>query len=135
MAYPKMKRHAETIITVLTSESCAYGCLLSALTFADALISTRVPCGTSSGEYEEPCGLPQTADDERHTTSELQAVCQTRSSLKYIVEFTNLLHDIHATKRAAKVDSTEDDLCHERVLDSYGLEDGRAILGVRVHSE
>ena len=48
---------------------------------------------------------------------------------------TYLLHDVHAAECAAKVDSTENNLCHERVLDSYGYEDGRTILYVEVRSE
>ena len=40
----------------------------------------------------------------------------------------HLLHDIHPSKRAAKVHSAQDDLCDIRVADPDRLENRRAIL-------
>ena len=41
---------------------------------------------------------------------------------------SHLLHDIHPSKRAAKVHSAQDDLCDIRVADPDRLENRRAVL-------
>ena len=83
---------------------------------ADAGVRRRVLGGTCSREDEEPRGLPDTANDEGATTAEV-------------------LHDVDAAERAAKVDGAEDDLGDIRVGDADGLEDRGTVLYMNMKSE
>ena len=79
---------------------------------ADALVRGRVLSSTGGGEDEQPNGLPDTAEDKRDTTSEG-------------------LHDVETAERAAEVDSTENDLRDEGIVDTDRLEDRCAVLDER----
>ena len=76
---------------------------------ANALVADGILRGTGSGEDEEPCGLPHTAQDERPPPAEM-------------------LHNVDAAECAAEVNTTENDLGDEGVRDADGLEDRRAVL-------
>ena len=60
-------------------------------TLANTLVGRRILCGTRGGEDEEPHGLPYTANNEWHATTEP-------------------FHNVEAEERATEVDSTENNL-------------------------
>lgn len=78
-------------------------------TFADALIISRVLGSTGRSEDEEPCRLPDTTNDQGHTTTEL-------------------LHNVQTTEGAPKVNGAKDDLGDEGILNTNGLEDGSTVV-------
>ena len=104
----------------------AVGGRSSELTLSDALVVFRVLHGTSCSEDEQPRRLPYAADDERVAASELAKPVSTRTRREMCA--TNLLHDVHAAESANKVDGSENDLVHERVLDADRFEDRCAVL-------
>lgn len=114
MAYPNMKKQAETIITAIKRSvniKTEYKQARCQLTYADTLIPRCrwIFRRSSSRKHDEPRSLPEPPCNQRHATPEL-------------------LHDVQSSERTEEVDCAEDDLRDERVGDADILKHRRAVV-------
>lgn len=86
--------------------------------------------GTDTGEDEQPCRLPDTSNDQglKQGASQHASACEI-AGVDTNPSSAKPPHDPDSDERAAKVDSSQDNLRNERVLDSDRLEDCCAVAG------
>ena len=124
-----MNMQAETIITVSSASKYMF------LTEEYGWVNVRLPIVLS---VDGSLAVPAVANTKSHADCQRPPRIRGTRRPNYFVLFFNqhlfrrkeayLFHDVQTTKGANKVDAAQDDLRHERVRDTNGSKDRRAII-------